>query len=221
MLILGIDTSGKAALVSLVRDGQVLVDYTLNNERTHSEKLLLMIDNAFKISRTSIEDVDGFALVSGPGSFTGLRIGAATIKGLCGGKDKKIYLTTSLEALAESVRVYDSFPICAMIDAGREEVYTAIYHKGECLLKETAMNVKELSLYIKENYEKVIFTGDGVIKYKEIISEICENAEFAESEFLIGRGYAIVKAALKHPPVSEDEVTPLYLKVSQAERLRK
>lgn len=220
MLILGIDTSTKAASVALLRDGELLVDYTLNNERTHSEKILEMIDNAFKISRTDISEVDAFAVSEGPGSFTGLRIGAATVKGMAEAGNKPVYTASSLRALYESVRVFDSLPVCVLMDAGREEVYTAVFDKGVYVLCDCCMSVSEIASYMKEHYEKALFTGDGVLKYKEKIKEIFKEAEFAEERFLYGSGSGVIKAALKSEPKTPSEVAPVYLKVSQAERMR-
>lgn len=221
MLILGIDTSLKAASVCLSKGGEVLVDYTLVNERTHSEKLMEMIDEAFKISKTDIKEVDAFALAEGPGSFTGLRIGAATVKGLAEPFSKKVYTVSTLEALYESVRVTDSLPVCVMIDAGRDELYTALFDKGEYIIKDCCLNADELFDKVKEKYEKVLFTGDCVLKYKDRISKVIEGAVFADNIFSSGRGSAVIKAALKYEPKEPEAVAPVYLKVSQAERMRK
>lgn len=220
MLILGIDSSGKAASVCLMKDDEVLVDYTLNNDRTHSEKLMEMIDSAFKISGTAITEVDAFAFVSGPGSFTGLRIGAATVKGLAEAQNKPVYQVSSLEALCEATNVYENIPVCALIDAGREEVYCGIYGGGNTYLSDRCMTVDELISQINEKFEKVVFTGDGSVKYKEKISEGFKGAVFAEKSFTLGRGSAVIRAALKHEPVSPDKAAPVYLKVSQAERMK-
>ncbi len=220
MVILGIDTSLKAASVCIYKDGEVLVDYLLNNERTHSEKLMEMVDEALKISKTDINDVDAFALACGPGSFTGLRIGAATIKGLAEPFSKKVYTASTLEALYESVRVTDELPVCVMIDAGRDELYCAVFDKGEYVIKDCCLNAEELFIKVKEKFKKVLFTGDCVLKYKDRISEVLEDAVFADNIFSSGRGSGVIKAALKHEPIEADKVAPVYLKVSQAERMK-
>lgn len=219
MLILGIDTSLRAACVCLMRDGEVLVDYTLNNERTHSEKLMEMIDDAYRISKTDIKDTDAFALACGPGSFTGLRIGAATIKGLAEPLNKPVYLTSSLEAVYEAVRVTDELPVCVISDAGRNEVYCAVFDKGEYVLKDCCMDADELFSLVCRKYKRTLFTGDGVIKYKKQISETVKDALFCDNSFGLGRGSAVIRAALKYEPVLPGEVAPVYLKASQAERL--
>lgn len=220
MLILGIDSSGKAASVCLMKDGELLVDYTLNNERTHSEKLMEMIDSAYKISGMDISDTDAFAFTKGPGSFTGLRIGAATVKGLAEMSDKPVYSVSSLDALKESCSVYNGLPVCAMIDAGRGEVYCAVYEGEEKKLSDCCMQSESLLNYIKENYSKVLFTGDGSYKYKDIINEIFDGAVFAEKTYTVGSGSGVIRAALKTEPLSAKDAAPVYLKLSQAERMR-
>ena len=220
MLILGIDTSLKAASVCIYKDGSLLVDYILNNERTHSEKLMEMVDEALKISKTDINDIDAFALACGPGSFTGLRIGAATVKGLAEPFSKKVYTPSTLECLYESVRITDELPVCVMIDAGRDELYCAVFDKGEYVINDCCLNAEELFLKVYEKYESVLFTGDCVLKYKERISEIIKKPHFADNVFACGRGAGVIKAALKHEPVEPERVSPSYLKVSQAERMK-
>ena len=221
MTILGIDTSGLAASVGLYDGEKMLADITLIHERTHSEKIMEAVDKALKLSGLSIKDVDEYAVVCGPGSFTGLRIGTACVKGLAQPEGKKVYKLSSLDVIYECANVQNGLPVCAMTDAGRQEVYCAVYEQGKKVLDDTYMDVAELTEKIKKNYEKALFTGDGMIKYKAIISSIFEGAVFADKSYAYGNGAAVIRAALEFGQAEDaDGICPVYLKKPQAERVR-
>ena len=152
MIILGIDSSTKTASCGIVVDGKVIVDYTLNHHRTHSEKLLEMIDMALKIAKLDICDIDAFAVTKGPGSFTGLRIGLATVKGLCHSLNKPCYLVSTLDALYENVNnTYSPDIIYAPImDARRNEVYCAAYKDGKKILEDSALNINDFIEFLQK-----------------------------------------------------------------------
>ena len=126
MLVLSVDSSSKCATAALIKDDLLLAEYTLNNKREHSVLLMGIIQKLLDDSGITIDDVDGFVVSKGPGSFTGLRIGMATIKGLSFGSNKPYVSVSTLEGLAFSVSSFDGI-ICPIMDALRENVYTAIY----------------------------------------------------------------------------------------------
>lgn len=221
MIILGMDTSGAAASVGISDGENMLADITLIHERTHSETIMEAVDAALRLSRLSIKDVDAFAVVCGPGSFTGLRIGTACVKGLAQPGEKKVYKVSSLDLIYECSRVYDGLPACVITDAGRQEVYCAIYESGKKVFGDTFMKIDELTEKIKKIYKNTLFTGDGMIKYKKIISEIYDGAVFADKSYALGNGTAVIRAALDFGvPDSAENVCPVYLKKSQAERMK-
>lgn len=227
MLVLGIDASSKTASCGICKDDKMIVNFTLNHKRTHSEKLLEMIDMALKIAQLDIKDINAFAVCKGPGSFTGLRIGLSTIKGLCHALNKPCYLCSTLSMLYETVRTeYNTDSLFVPImDARRNEVYTAAFHKDEKIIEDTAMPITELIRKLDE-YDStlnVVFMGDGVSPNTNIIKDYFgKRAAFAPEGLNYGSGYGIVTAALKeNTKVSYDEVLPSYLRPSQAERLKK
>ena len=179
MIVLSVDSSSKCATAALMSDDLLLAEYTINNKREHSVLLMGIIQKLLDDSGISIDDVDGFVVSKGPGSFTGLRIGMATIKGLSFGSNKPYVSVSTLEGLAYSISSFDGI-ICPIMDALRENVYTAIYRsnngKLETIVDCTSMELSELKEKLNELGEKVMFTGDGVYKHKDYLVENIENA---------------------------------------------
>lgn len=226
MLILGIDTSAKTASCGIYKDGRMIVDYTLNHKRTHSEKLLEMIDMSLKIAQLDITEVDAFAVCKGPGSFTGLRIGLATVKGLCHALNKPCYLCSTLLSLYENVHtLYNQDIIFApVMDARRSEVYGAAFLNDEQIIEDCALPITELidRINVIDSYRKIVFTGDGVEPNKDIIkAKLSSRALFAPEHLIYGSGSSVINAALKENfKVDYNNILPTYLRVSQAERLK-
>lgn len=226
MITLGIDSATKTASVSIVKDDKVIASFTLNHKRTHSEKLLEMVDMALKVSQLDITDIDAFAVTKGPGSFTGLRIGLATIKGLCHALNKPCYPVSTIDALYENVSglCSDNTIIAPIMDARRGEVYCGAYSDNKKIIEDSALNIEEFIKKLKTfSYEKIIFTGDGVEPNKEIIKNLlCDKCAFAPEHLINGSGEAVVFVALKSgEAVNYEKLCPEYLRVSQAERLKK
>lgn len=157
MKILGIDSSGMVASVAIVQDDVIIAEYTMNHKKTHSETLLPMIDEIVKTSETKLEELDAIAIAAGPGSFTGLRIGAATAKGLAMAVDKPIIPIKTCEGLAFNMWGAEGL-ICPIIDARRNQVYTGLYRvKGnvEVILEQQPMDIHELIEYINDYSKKL------------------------------------------------------------------
>ena len=225
MIVLGIDSSAKTASVGIIENDKVICDFTLNHKRTHSEKLLEMIDISLKIAKLDISQVDAFAVTKGPGSFTGLRIGLSTIKGLCHALNKPCYLVSTLTALYENVRAsyLDNVIIAPIMDARRNEVYLSAYLNDEKIIDDTAMGIEEFIEKLSEfPCEKIIFTGDGVMPNKEIIkAKLKDKCDFAPERLINGSGSAVAFSAFRENNlVSYEKILPEYLRVSQAERLK-
>ncbi|MBP5192719.1 MAG: tRNA (adenosine(37)-N6)-threonylcarbamoyltransferase complex dimerization subunit type 1 TsaB [Eubacterium sp.] len=228
MKVLGIDSSGMTATVALIEDDKLIAEFTVNNKRTHSETLMPMIDKVLTASETDIRDVELLAIAAGPGSFTGLRIGAATVKGLGMSLDVPVAAIPTCEGLAMNLSGTDRL-VCPLMDARRNQVYTGLYRVSgdmpEAVIEQTACDISEIVDKVNEAGEKVIFLGDGVAIFKEYIeSNIRVEFSFANANASLQRGASIASLGLLYQKagktVSVDEFTPVYLRPSQAERVR-
>ena len=234
MKILGIDSSGMVASVAIIQDDVIKAEYTMNHKKTHSETLLPMIVEIVKTSEIRLEELDAIAIAAGPGSFTGLRIGAATAKGLAMAIDKPIIPVKTCEGLAFNMWGADGL-IVPMIDARRNQVYTGIYQvKGnvEVLMDQTPMDIHELVEKVNEMatfdgkpFSEVTFLGDGVPIYEDVIwKEIklpCKTAPASISRQRAASVATYGEILYKEKKfVNADDFAPEYLRKSQAERVR-
>lgn len=182
-LILNIETTTKNCSVSLADKGQLLAIRELNDgQYSHAEKLHVFIDEALKELNKSIQELDAIAVSKGPGSFTGLRIGVSTAKGLCFSLDKPLISISTLHALASTISVEQNVFIVPLLDARRMEVYSAIFDNTYNQLREIQAEViDEQSFNTILNKDKVYFLGDGAEKCKTIIKH--KNAIFLNGHF--------------------------------------
>ena len=173
MKILALESSALTASVALCENGRVLGEYTVNNGNTHSETLLPMTESLLRFLNLSISDVDLFAVSSGPGSFTGVRIGVATLKGLAFGSKKPCIGVSTLEAMAYNLQVPNGL-ICPVMNARRKQVYTALFRlRGnglERLMPDSAISVDELDRALSEYDEPVYLVGDGYELAAELLT---------------------------------------------------
>ena len=228
MRILALDSSGLVASVAIVEEEQTVAEYTVNYKKTHSQTLLPMLDEIVKMTDMDLQSIDAIAVAGGPGSFTGLRIGSATAKGLGLALNKPLIHIPTLEGMAYNL-YGSSAVICPIMDARRKQVYTGIYRFEEGELKvledQTAIAVEELIQKLNEMGEEVVFLGDGVPVYADCLREGLSipftfapanmNRQRASSVGLLGIEY------LKQGKTeSAREHEPNYLRVSQAERER-
>lgn len=228
MKILGIDSSGVVASAAVVDEKNVIAEFTVNNKQTHSQTLLPMIDKVVEMSETDLSEIDAIAIASGPGSFTGLRIGSATAKGLGLALKKPVVSVPTLDGLAYRMITFDGI-ICPVMDARRNQVYTAAYTTEDGVLKKIiehkAVDINEI---IEELYalgKKVIFMGDGVDVHRETIEKEYKG-EFCFAPSFVSKQSAAAVASLgivyfkegKYETAAEH--TPFYLRKSQAERER-
>lgn len=229
MKILGIDSSGLVASAAVTVDDLLVSEFTVNNRQTHSQTLLPMIDRVVAMSGISLEELDGIAVSAGPGSFTGLRIGSSTAKGMALALGKPIIPVPTLEGLAYRLTYADGV-VCPLMDARRNQVYTGIYRFGEsgaleCIMQQAAVGLSEVIQRINELGEKVHYLGDGTAVYQEILQKETEVA-FDIAPLHLNRQSAAAVAALgaiylkQGKRVDAREHTPVYLRQSQAERER-
>lgn len=221
MKILAIDTSALTATAAILSEDRLIGEISTTTKLTHSQTIMPMIDELLKKVSIDITDIDLFACSEGPGSFTGLRIGIGTIKGLAYGLGKPVVGVSTLEALAHNIDVTD-LVICPIMDARRGQVYNGLYKYNDgrltCIEEPRALSIEELC---QELTERTIFVGDGVNVHKEKIKELLGNkAVFASPQNLLQRAGSVVYAALKKEAVSAEDLTAVYLRKPQAERER-
>ena len=232
MKVLGLDSSGLVAGVALIQDDVLIAEYTTDYKKTHSQTLLPMLDELRRMVDLDLKSIDLIAVAAGPGSFTGLRIGSATAKGLGLALDIPLAAVPTVDALAYNLYGCEQL-ICPMMDARRGQVYTGIYTfvNGEMqvIQEQCAISVEELAGRLKEECEKygkkVVLLGDGVPVYREKVQEILqEQCEFAPASCNRQRAACVAvlgqSLAAAGKTVSSDDFAPEYLRMSQAERER-
>ena len=228
MKILALDSSGMAASVAVVEDENMLAEYTVNYKKTHSQTLLPMLDAAVQMVQLKLDTIDAIAVASGPGSFTGLRIGSATAKGLGLALDKPIIGVPTTQALAYNLYGAGGV-VCPIMDARRNQVYTGIYgfENGHLEILEDQMAVDIYQVIEKLNAlkQQVIFTGDGISVYQEVIDQnIQVPAEYAPAHLNRQRASAVAALAMEYLKAGRVQTAaehrPEYLRMSQAERER-
>lgn len=230
MKILSIGTSGKNCTVAISEDDRIIKELNINDGITHSQTLIPNVDKVFIETNMQLKDIDAYAVSIGPGSFTGIRIGIATIKGFCLGNDKKVFAVPSLLALAYNVCDYKGY-IISCIDAKNDNVYSAIYDNTNFEMKKitdyVADNVSLLIEQIKklDDTNNFMVVGDGKTLLKSSLEALNINdykIEYAEDKFDLEYASSILKVAYQMERENNFttgvSLTPLYLKKSQAER---
>lgn len=228
MKLLALDSSGLVASVAVLEDDSLLAEYTVNYKKTHSQTLLPMLDTVAQMIELDLNDLDAIAIAAGPGSFTGLRIGSATAKGLGLALNKPLIAVPTVDALAYNLFDTDKL-ICPIMDARRAQVYTGIYrfedHKLIPLENQMAISVKELAEKLNTVGQEVIFLGDGVSVYRQLLDELLTVPHtYAPAHVNKQRSAAVgALGALYYKEgkfVNAAAHQPEYLRKSQAERER-
>lgn len=238
MRILALDSSGLVASVAVAEeeegtsDARTVAEYTVNFKKTHSQTLLPMLDEVAKMIELDLHTVDAIAVAAGPGSFTGLRIGSATAKGLGLALHKPLIQIPTLEGLAYNLCGVSGL-ICPIMDARRGQVYTGIYRiDSSCIIEvvedQMAVDIEELGRKLCEYGERVTFLGDGVPVFREALEgQIMAGYDigFAPANMNRQRAASVAALALQYYKAGRTETAaehqPDYLRVSQAERERK
>ncbi len=226
MKILAIETSTMLGGVAIMDDSKGLIaEVRLNVKSTHSERLMTEIENLLRQSLLNITEIDVFAVSIGPGSFTGLRIGLSTVKGLSFATGKPVVSVPTLEAFAWNFPLC-RHPICLLLDARKQEVYAGVFkwndHKLTKILPETAISIKNLlenEIFLNKI---VVFSGEGCSLYKEeILNRMGQNAVFASPEKMVplpsNVAYLGLRKALKNEFANPISLVPFYIRKSEAE----
>lgn len=229
MKILGFDSSGLVASVAIAEDDNLIAEYTVNYKKTHSQTLLPMLDEIVKMTETDKNSFDALAVAAGPGSFTGLRIGSATVKGLALALNIPVVSVPTLEGLAYNMWGCRDL-ICPIMDARRNQVYTGLYRFDEenglqTIMEQTPLDIEALIEKLNEINQKVVFLGDGTTPFRNVIKEkIKTKYSMAPAHMNKQRAGSIAVAGMIRYQLglyeSGDEHSPVYLRVSQAERER-
>ncbi len=220
MKLLSIDASGKTAACSVTENGELLAKRFCASGLTHSQTLLPMISEMLSEAKIDIEQIDELALTIGPGSFTGLRIGAATVMGLAG--NRKCRCVSTLSAIAHNFTNENAIVIPAL-DARRSQVYTATFRCENGVVTrledDNAQSVEDTAKKIVKYAENntVFIAGDGAYLFNDILNEV-KNVVFAKDELLYPQGASIAKAAENIKPIEAKDIKLSYLRLSQAER---
>lgn len=226
MKLLVLESSGLVASTAIMEEDRMVCEFTMNHKKTHSQTLLPMVDEMMKITGFDKKELDAIAISKGPGSFTGLRIGSATAKGLSQALGIPVVSVSSLEGLAANLYGTDDI-ICPIMDARRSQVYTGLFqYEGEKLvtkMADDAVGVADLIDLLNQKGEPVIFLGDGVPVYKKILEEGLKIPfRFAPAHMNRQRAGAVGVLAVQYykegKVESSREHKPEYLRKSQAER---
>lgn len=225
MGILGIESASLVASVAIVTEDVLTAEYTVNFKKTHSQTLLPMVDEVVRMLGIELDSIDAIAVSGGPGSYTGLRIGSATAKGLGLALGKPLVHVPTIDAMAFNL-VGTSALICPMMDARRNQVYTGLYRSQaafEVVKAQCAMDVTELVKELNERGEKVIFLGDGVPVHEKTIRDLISVPyEFAPAHVNRQRGASVAVMGAWYYAQGRTETAaehrPDYLRKAQAER---
>ncbi|MDO9529460.1 MAG: tRNA (adenosine(37)-N6)-threonylcarbamoyltransferase complex dimerization subunit type 1 TsaB [Syntrophales bacterium] len=226
MLTLAVDTSTQSGSVALLNSDSVLAECLINVGINHSETLLPAIERILSVAGTEIAEVDLFALTVGPGSFTGLRVGVSTVKGLALAADKPVVGVSSIDALALNV-ANSTITICPMLDARKKEVYTALYRSRRRGMPEKIVGemIVDPETFLKGIDEEVIFLGDGAINYCGLIKEILpDKSYFALSHLQYIKASTVgllgMNKFIEGDVLDIMTFIPQYLRLSEAEMKR-
>ena len=227
-MILAIESSSLVASVAIADKNKIIAEYTTNQKKTHSQTLLPMIAAIFKITEMNKNDICAIAVSSGPGSFTGLRIGSATAKGLGLALNKPLISIPTVDGLSYNIQ-YTNHIICPIMDARRNQVYTGLYENTDgnqiTIMEQKAVGIEELAEKLNDIGRPVIFLGDGTPVYMGLLDEKLKVLHYYAPEHM-NRQRAGSIAALgmiyytQGKTESADIHMPNYLRMSQAERER-
>ena len=229
MNILAIDASGLAASAAVLSEGVIKAEFFVCNKLTHSETLMPMVDQVIKASGLLLSDMDAIAVTEGPGSFTGLRIGSATAKGLAEAAGKRLVGIPTVDALARNLTGFEG-NIVPLMDARRNETYTGIYTLSEddsliVLREQCAVPLSDILEDVNKRGRRTVFLGDGVKVFEEQIRHECRVSFLfsgANNRLQRASGVAVLaeQYIMEGKGVDASLHVPVYLRVSQAERER-
>ena len=230
MKILAIDCTAKPASVAILENGKVLSAAYTNTGLTHSQTLVPMIDSALKDAQLDLNDVERFAINAGPGSFTGVRIGVAALKGLVFSDAANCVPVSTLESMAYNFKGLpgiEDYDICPAMDARRNQIYTALFcwedGKVHRLMEDAALPIPDLLAQLNERGRPVVFVGDGAELVYASAQAVLQDCSLAPEQLRYQNATAVAACAADKleagaDPVRSEEILPVYLRAPQAER---
>lgn len=226
MKIMAFDSSAIAASVCILEDGKLLGESYVNNRQTHSQTLLPMAEGLLKTLSVDLSDIDAFAISAGPGSFTGLRIGVATVKGMAYAVDKPCIGVSTLYATALSAamdnELMDGCTVCCAMDARCGQVYTALFEcrdgKVTRICEDMAIKLTELCIMPQMQSGRIIAVGDGAHLVKQAMPTVTLLADRMRYQRAVGVALAAAEDYEKGKTVAASALSPIYLRLPQAQR---
>ena len=223
MLILAFESSAKSASVALVKDGELLSQYSQCSALTHSRTLLPMAEDMLKNAEVKLSEVDLIAVAHGPGSFTGIRIGVSTVKGLSWAADKPCVGVSTLEAMAWHGLLSGGY-VCPVMDARRQQVYNALFKiedgKPQRITDDRPIALAQLADEVRSLNAPVLLVGDGAALTEKFFRENSVLCRIAPENLRWQSAWGVAMAASDKQPGTSETLLPVYLRLSQAERER-
>ena len=223
MLILAFESSAKSASVALVKDGELLSQYSQCSALTHSRTLLPMAEDMLKNAEIKLSEVDLIAVAHGPGSFTGIRIGVSTVKGLSWAADKPCVGVSTLEAMAWHGLLSGGY-VCPVMDARRQQVYNALFKiedgKPQRITDDRPIALAQLADEVRSLNAPVLLVGDGAALTEKFFREHSVPCRIAPENLRWQSAWGVAMAASDKQPGTSETLLPVYLRLSQAERER-
>ena len=220
MKILALDSTAKTSTVAVLENDSLLGLYSVNIQNTHSETLLPMVKSILGSLKLTNEDIDAYAVSEGPGSFTGVRIGVATIKGLAFGREKPCVGVSTIEALYENLADYEGI-VCPIMNARRGQVYTGAFLNGERIIDDTCMMLDDLISMLEEKGQPIRFSGDGYdLILDKNIAKFRHTPELLRYQNAFSVGKVAYKRIINSEFTSDEALRVEYLRKAQAERER-
>ena len=225
MKILSLDSSADVGTVAICDDMRLIAEMTVNTGNTHSESLLPTVEALLKITGTHLSEIDLFACSTGPGSFTGVRIGVATIKGIAYGKNKPCASVSTLEALVQNLKGFNGI-ICPVMNARRNQVYNALFECKDSVITrlcpDRAISIEELDSELADKDLPIYLCGDGYNITEKGFERT--KVQFVPYRLRLASAYGVALCAydlfINDKTVNDAELVPVYLRPSQAERER-
>lgn len=225
MKILAVDTSATAASVAVAEENKLIGEFSINTALTHSQTLMPMVDELLKNTGLSVNDIDAVAVNAGPGSFTGVRIGVAAVKGIAFPKNLPCVSVSTLESMAYNMLGNDCI-VCSVMDARCSQVYNALFRVKGCtvtrMTDDRALSLTDLKNELQNINEKVVLVGDGAVLCSKFLGEELENIMIAPFNNRIQTASSVAYAAFEKinngETVKADELMPVYLRLPQAQR---
>ncbi len=212
MLILGIDTCGLTAACALWQDGEILSEVSFKAKKTHSQVILPLVKKMLSDADKTLSDVDVFAAVKGPGSYTGLRIGIAAVQGICFALDKPCVGVSALEALAENIPPLPGFKVCTLMHARKDLYYTALFEEGKRCMPDSILSADELYSLLEGEKKNIICISDT----DDV--RLPSGCTRAPKVYCRRSGASLCSAAAKHDFCSAELLLPEYLQPTKAEK---